>query len=227
MNSGTDSPGTNSARSMRISIVDGATWTVTPCWWHRSTRSSARSCGNSGSAMMTSWTFSTVQHVADLVKAARTSADRCGAACRATGSRRCRRWRGHRPPSASATAPMRLPGPDEHGPPAVADLLEQPPGELGVGLTQRAVVQQPERERPVEDPVAGEVLAVGQREDQPEQRRLEQPGGDLGEARAAGPVGVQIQPREREHGEQIGERQEVPRRRPRRVDREPVLEQRA
>ncbi len=32
VNSGTDSPGTNSARSNRISIVDGATWTVTPRW---------------------------------------------------------------------------------------------------------------------------------------------------------------------------------------------------
>ena len=32
VNSGTDSPGLNSARSIRISIVDGATWTVTPRW---------------------------------------------------------------------------------------------------------------------------------------------------------------------------------------------------
>ena len=57
-NSGTDWPGTNSARWMRISIVDGATRTVTPRWWHWSTSSTARSCGKSGSAMMTSWTRS-------------------------------------------------------------------------------------------------------------------------------------------------------------------------
>ena len=55
-NSGTDAPGTNSARWTRISIVDGATRTVTPRWWQVSTSSTARSCGKSGSAMITSWT---------------------------------------------------------------------------------------------------------------------------------------------------------------------------
>jgi hypothetical protein len=54
-NSGTDAPGTNSARWTRISIVEGAIRTVTPRWWQVSTSSTARSCGKSGSAMMTSW----------------------------------------------------------------------------------------------------------------------------------------------------------------------------
>ena len=58
VNSGTVCPGTNSARLMRISIVDGATLTVTPRWWHWSTSSTACSCGKSGSAMITSWTRS-------------------------------------------------------------------------------------------------------------------------------------------------------------------------
>ena len=58
LNSGTVWPGTNSARSIRISIVDGATCTVTPRWWQMSTSSTARSCGKSGSAMITSWTRS-------------------------------------------------------------------------------------------------------------------------------------------------------------------------
>ena len=53
-NSGTDWPGTNSARWIRISIVEGARRTRTPRWWHWSTSSTASSCGKSGSAMMTS-----------------------------------------------------------------------------------------------------------------------------------------------------------------------------
>ena len=40
-NSGSAWPGTNSTRSIRISIVDGATRTRTPCWWQRSTSSTA------------------------------------------------------------------------------------------------------------------------------------------------------------------------------------------
>jgi hypothetical protein len=55
-NSGTDWPGMNSARWIRISIVDGARRTRTPRRWHRSTSSTASSCGNSGSAMITSST---------------------------------------------------------------------------------------------------------------------------------------------------------------------------
>ncbi len=53
-NSGTDWPGTNSARWIRISIVDGARRTRTPRWWHWSTSSTASTCGKSGSAMITS-----------------------------------------------------------------------------------------------------------------------------------------------------------------------------
>ncbi len=53
-NSGTDWPGTNSARWIRISIVDGARRTRTPRRWHWSTSSTASSCGKSGSAMITS-----------------------------------------------------------------------------------------------------------------------------------------------------------------------------
>ena len=47
-NSGSAWPGTNSTRSIRISIVDGATRTRTPCWWQRSTSSTASSCGEVG-----------------------------------------------------------------------------------------------------------------------------------------------------------------------------------
>ena len=53
-NSGTDWPGTNSARWIRISIVDGARRTRMPRRWHWSTSSTAASWGKSGSAMMTS-----------------------------------------------------------------------------------------------------------------------------------------------------------------------------
>ena len=52
--SGSDWPGTNSIRSIRISIVDGATRTRMPFWWQRSTSSTACSCGNSGSVISTS-----------------------------------------------------------------------------------------------------------------------------------------------------------------------------
>ncbi len=53
-NSGTASPGTNSARCTSSSIVDGAIRTRTPAPWAMSTSTTARSCGKSGSAMMTS-----------------------------------------------------------------------------------------------------------------------------------------------------------------------------
>ena len=53
-NSGSAWPGTNSTRSIRISIVDGATRTRTPCWWQRSTSSTASSWGKSASAISTS-----------------------------------------------------------------------------------------------------------------------------------------------------------------------------
>ena len=52
--SGSAWPGTNSTRSMRISIVDGATRTRTPWRWQRSTSSTASSCGKSASAISTS-----------------------------------------------------------------------------------------------------------------------------------------------------------------------------
>ena len=52
--SGTDWPGTNSARWIRISIVDGAIRTTTPRWWQVSTSSTACCWGKAGSAMMTS-----------------------------------------------------------------------------------------------------------------------------------------------------------------------------
>ena len=48
VNSGTVWPGTNSARSIRISIVDGATCTVTPRWWQHSTSSTALLLGEVG-----------------------------------------------------------------------------------------------------------------------------------------------------------------------------------
>ena len=94
---------------------------------------------------------------------------------------------------------------DEHRPAAIADLLEQPAGHLRVDLAQARDVDDPERERAVEDEVAGEVVAVGQREQRPEQCRLEEAGRDLGEPGPARPVGVEVQPREREHGQQVGE----------------------
>ncbi len=53
-NSGSVWPGTNSTRSIRISIVDGATRTRTPWRWQRSTSSTASLCGKSGSAIRTS-----------------------------------------------------------------------------------------------------------------------------------------------------------------------------
>ena len=53
-NSGSACPGTYSTRSIRISIVDGATRTRTPWRWQRSTSSTASSSGKSASAINTS-----------------------------------------------------------------------------------------------------------------------------------------------------------------------------
>ena len=47
-NSGSAWPGTNSTRSIRISIVDGATRTRTPWRWQRSTSSTASVLGEVG-----------------------------------------------------------------------------------------------------------------------------------------------------------------------------------
>jgi hypothetical protein len=98
---------------------------------------------------------------------------------------------------------------DEDRAAAVADLLQQTSGHLRVHLAQRGVVDDAEGERAVEDPVAGEVLSVDEREDEPDQRRLKEAGRDLHQAGSPGTIGIQVQPGERQHGEQVGEREEV------------------
>ena len=136
VNSGTVWPGTNSARSNRISIVDGATWTVTPRRWQRSTSSTARSCGKSGSAMITSCTRSRP----------RISARSCELAQRAQAVLRARR---ERDVADELHARARAVGervrdrldvlarPDEQRAALVAGLLEQPAGDPQVKLAQR------------------------------------------------------------------------------------------
>ena len=111
VNSGTVWPGTNSARSIRISIVDGATWTVTPRWWQTSTSSTARSCGKSGSAMITSWIALGGEHLGQLVELA----ERAQPVLRAWRQREVAddvdRGCGRGSASACATASMCLPEP--------------------------------------------------------------------------------------------------------------------
>ncbi len=77
-----------------------------------------------------------------------------------------------------------LPGAHEHRPPLVARRLEHGPGDLLVGPARGRDVEDGEEQRPVEDVVARERLAVDEREDEGDHRRLEERADDAGEARA-------------------------------------------
>ena len=101
---------------------------------------------------------------------------------------------------------MCLPDPTISARRVIAGLLEHPAGHLEVELAQRADVRDRDDQAPVEDVVAAEVLAVGEREHERDHRRLEQRGRDLRRSGPAWPVGIQVDPREHQHGHEIGER---------------------
>ena len=184
VNSGSVWPGTNSARCDRIPIVDGATWTVDAALvadW--STSSTACSCGKSGSAMITSWT-----RCRPGSRRGRRAAERAQPVVRPRRQRdvaddSTRRGRvGER---------MRdrfdvLARADQHRAAPVAGGAQQQAGDAS-WCSQRSAddVDDREEQRAVEDVVAGEVLAAGQREDQRDDRHLEQRRRRSARARAA------------------------------------------
>ena len=215
MNSGTVWPGTNSARSIRISIVDGATCTVTPRWWQRSTSSTARSCGNSGSAMITSWIRSRAEHLRQLLE----RPQRAQAVLR---SGRQRDVAGHVDPH---PRPARervgdrldvLARADQQRSALVPGLLEQPARDAEVQLAQRRRCRprrrttsrrrcsSSEKCSPLASANTSEMIVVWN--SAVAIRR--EPG-------PARPVGVQVAAGEHQHGDQVGERRPVPGLRPR------------
>ena len=105
-NRGSDWPGTNSIRSIRISIVEGATRTLTPCSWQRSTSSTASSCGNSGSAIRTSSTALKLRSSVSSVPKSVSRLERCGVSDTYPNG-----WIAWLPESASATASIWAPPP--------------------------------------------------------------------------------------------------------------------
>ena len=73
-------------------------------------------------------------------------------------------------------------------------------------LAQAGDVDRAEEQRAVEDVVAREVLAVGERKHERDDRGLEQGSADLGKSRPSGAIRVEVDPGEHQHGDQIGER---------------------
>ena len=188
-------------------MVEGATRTVTPRSWHCSTRSTAISCGKSGSAMITSWTracSSGPRQVLDAsqraqpvlrVRLERDVADhldrRVGGGAQRVGHRVDLGARAH-----------------QQRPALVAGGAQQQPGHAVIGPAEERHVEDREDQRPVEDVVAGEALAVAvdQREDERDERDLEQAGDDAAQPRAFGPVRVEVRAREEQGGDEVGER---------------------
>ena len=203
-NSGSARPGTNSTRSIRISIVDGATRTRTPLRWQRSTRSTASSSGKSGSAISTSsivskWLVQLTQgaEVAQAEVDLRVGRDEpvrldLGAVAE----------RGHDGLDVGRRA-------HQHGPAAVAggvkdeaaDALEHPP--------PRGHVRQREEQRGVEDVVRRELVSLDHRVQQHQQGQLEQRRDHGGEPGPLLAVAVEPRAREQEHHHQARQRRYV------------------
>ena len=102
-----------------------------------------------------------------------------------------------------------LAGPDEHRAAPVAGRLQDRTGRRLVRVAEEADVGDGEEQRPVEDVVALEVEPVDEREQQRDDRRLEQPGDDAREPRPLVPAGVQARPREQQRADEERERDEV------------------
>ena len=204
-NRGSAWPGTNSTRSIRISIVDGATRTRTPCWWHWSTSSTASLWGKSASVISTSSMASKWRSSCSSERKSRRPSSRCDRRARdePVGLDLARVAQGVRDGLDVRARP------DQHRPPAVArgpqdharHALEQP--------AERGHVQQREEQRPVEDVVRLERLALDLRVDEDDQRDLEQRGDHACEARPLGAVAVEARAREQQQHHQPAEREVV------------------
>ena len=213
VNSGTVWPGTNSARSIRISIVVGATCTVTPALVadvDELDRALLREVGVGDDHLLDALGVQHLGEPVDLAERAqpvlgarlqREVADEVDAGPRAAGQRVRNRL------DVLARA-------DQHGAAPVAGLREDPPGHPQVQRAQRADVDRGEEQRAVEDVVAREVVAAGEREHQRDHRRLEQRGDDPGQPGPACPLGVEVDAGEHQHGDQVGERDRLARVRP-------------
>ncbi len=207
-NSGTDCPGTNSARWIRISIVEGARRTRTPRRWHWSTSSTASSWGNSGSAMITSSMRSPLSTASRF--ASEPSERRPLAGKRLRGEEaddldrhvRDVRERVGDVDDVGAAA-------DQHRASLVAGGAQQHRGHPLEGGARRGDVEDRKRKRAPEQVVAGEVFAADDGEDQRHERDLEQRADDPREPWAQRALRVQARAREQQRGQQVGERQEV------------------
>ena len=201
-NSGSAWPGTNSTRSIRISIVEGATRTRTPCRWQRSTSSTASAWGKSGSAISTSSTASKWRSSCSSErKSRRPSTSASGrAGDEAVGLDHVRvleRVRDGLDVRARADQHRAAPvaGGAQH---RARDALEAP--------AQDRHVEQREEQRAVEDVVRLERLALDLGVDQDHERDLEQ---RRDHAREAGPlraVAVEARAGEQQEHHEPGER---------------------
>ena len=205
--SGTDWPGTNSARWIRISIVEGARRTRMPRRWHWSTSSTAASWGKSASAMITS---STGSEPSTASRFSSGPSERRPSAASGVGERKpitsicaCG-WSA----SARATSAICLPRPTSTARRWKPASAQQQRGDAVVDAAEGADVENGEGERAVEEVVAREVFAVDEREDQRDDGDLEERAHD---ARQPGPqraLGVEARVREEQRGEQVAEGQE-------------------
>ena len=203
-NRGSDWPGTNSIRSIRISIVEGATRTFTPCSWQRSTSSTASSCGNSGSAISTS---STASKLRSSVSSVPKSSQPAGAVRRERHvperlDRMAARERvGNRLDVAAAA--------HEHGSAAVAGGAQQGAADLLEHPAERRDVEEREEKRAVEDVVRVELDALDLRVEPDHDHRLEERRDHLGRAGPKRPVAIEAGAGEQEHHHERGERRHV------------------
>ena len=188
-------------------MVEGATRTRTPCWWQRSTSSTASSSGKSASVISTSsiaskWRSScsserkSRQAVHDADRRARHVAERLDLAAVAEGVRDGVDVRAR---------------PDEHGAATVAGCPQDDPAELLEAPAERRDVDEGEGQRAVEDVVGLEVLALEQGVQEHDQRGLEERGDHARETRTLAALAVQARAREQQQHHEAAEREVVER----------------
>ena len=206
-NSGTDWPGTNSARWTRISVVDGAIRTRTP-----------RRVGAVDELEQLALGEVRVDddHLVDAVVLDRL-ADSSSEPSERRPLCRARRARDEaddldRRAAGAAASALRdgldvRAGADEHRAAAVAGGAQQQARDPLVDLAEGGDVDEREEERAVEDVVGGVELvrAADDREDHRDDHHLEQRREDPREAGALAAVGVHVRAREQQHGDEVGE----------------------
>ena len=185
--------------------MDGATRTRTPWRWQRSTSSTASSCGKSASAISTSsmaskWRSScsserkSSRPLESLARPARDEAVRLDHLAVAQRQR-------HR-------GDVR-PRPDEHRTAAVAGRAQHHAADALEHPARRGHVDQREEERPVEDVVRVELVALDLGVDQDHQHHLDERGDHLREAGPLRAVAVEARACEQQHHDEAGERRVV------------------